>query len=801
MDAGGGGDASSRFLVVVSVAVAAFLAFIQCNVTGPVIELPSVPLPWKVVNDGKEWEAWARMQLMATGSELLAKLSALQYIVFAKILLAKSKDLLFSKKAMSAMGFGTTSWWMARILLMQQRILDERCSSLLDFLQVLIGESLNCLGDVEKVTSYWGALVDNEEASTIVSTLQLEAGLVEHTFGRVDHARQHFELAASAVGLELAVTGALGFRTVHQVEPKAQMVLITNRSSSPSGSSSPSQYPSHQRDASGIQANWHQNHEEIKEASDVLMAPRIMDETGNKTDGVDVIQNGRAADVFLTATQQAVVLAQCLLMEKSARLDELRRWEMAPYIEAIDSQQYSYFSIKCSCNILRVRWESTRSRTKERALVMMDKVVQDLYEPSPQASERIHSCFGVHIPAVPVLRKEYGELLVSRGLVGEALKIFEELELWDNLIYCYRLLEKKAAAVELIKTRLLEVPNDSRLWCSLGDVTNDDACYEKALEVSNNRSARAKRSLARSAYNKGEYERSKVLWESAMALNSLYPDGWFALGAAALKARDINKALDGFTRAVQLDPENGEAWNNIACMHMIRKKREEAFMAFKEALKYKRNSWQMWENYAEVAADVGNFAQAIEATKMVLQLSGNKRYDGELLERIMQEMERRALSQSSSLSSSDESVSGSELADPRETERLMELFGKVLQQIVRYIGGGDVWGLYGRWHKLRGDLTMCSEALLKQVRACQGSEVWKDIAWFSKYANASLELFRIYMEISSSTGSLRELRAADMHLRNTIKQAGAFSETKEYKALQVCLDEVETRLKSKSLLT
>ncbi|KAJ8425178.1 hypothetical protein Cgig2_010787 [Carnegiea gigantea] len=345
VDAAGGGDASSRFLVVVSVAVAAFLAFIQCNVTGPVIELPSMPLPWKVVNDGKEWEAWARMQLMATGSELLAKLSALQYIVFAKILLVKSKDLLFSKKAMSAMGFGTTSWWMARILLVQQRILDERCSSLLDFLQVLIGESLNCLGDVEKVTSYWGALIDDEEASTIVSTLQLEAGLVEHTFGRVDHARQHFELAASAVGLELAVTGTLGFRTVHQVEPKAQMVLITNRSSSPSGSSSPSQNPSHQRDASGIEANWHQNHEEIKEASDVLMAPRIMDETGNKTDGVDVVQNGHAADVFLTATQQAVVLAQCLLMEKSARLDELRRWEMAPYIEAIDSQQYSHFSV------------------------------------------------------------------------------------------------------------------------------------------------------------------------------------------------------------------------------------------------------------------------------------------------------------------------------------------------------------------------------------------------------------------------------------------------------------------------
>lgn len=36
-----------------------------------------------------------------------------------------------------------------------------------------------------------------------------------------------------------------------------------------------------------------------------------------------------------------------------------------------------------------------------------------------------------------------------------------------------------------------------------------------------------------------------------------------------LQARDIEKALDAFTRAVQLDPENGEAWNNIACLYEI----------------------------------------------------------------------------------------------------------------------------------------------------------------------------------------------------------------------------------------
>ncbi|KAK1392510.1 Zinc finger MYM-type protein [Heracleum sosnowskyi] len=75
---------------------------------------------------------------------------------------------------------------------------------------------------------------------------------------------------------------------------------------------------------------------------------------------------------------------------------------------------------------------------------------------------------------------------------GEAVKVCEDLELWDTAIYSYCLLEKKASTMELIKKRLAERPSDSRLWCSLGDVTNDDACYEKALEVSENRSARAK---------------------------------------------------------------------------------------------------------------------------------------------------------------------------------------------------------------------------------------------------------------------------------------------------------------------
>lgn len=52
----------------------------------------------------------------------------------------------------------------------------------------------------------------------------------------------------------------------------------------------------------------------------------------------------------------------------------------------------------------------------------------------------------------------------------------------------------------------------------------------------------------------------------------------------------------------------------------------------------------------------------------------------------------------------------------------------------------------------------------------QGSDLWKDGDRFKKFARASLELSKVYMDISSRTSSRRELVAAEMHLKNTIKQ-------------------------------
>lgn len=44
-------------------------------------------------------------------------------------------------------------------------------------------------------------------------------------------------------------------------------------------------------------------------------------------------------------------------------------------------------------------------------------------------------------------------------------------------------------------------PSDAKLWCALGDITQQDEHYVKAWEVSGNRSSRAQRSLGRYVQN------------------------------------------------------------------------------------------------------------------------------------------------------------------------------------------------------------------------------------------------------------------------------------------------------------
>lgn len=111
----------------------------------------------------------------------------MQYIVFAKMVLMKLKDMLSGGRIPSTYQMSSISWWLSRLLLIQQRLLNERLSSLLDLLQVYMRESVLHFGSLENVMNYWGPeLLEEEDALSIESMLHLEVGIMELLYGRID---------------------------------------------------------------------------------------------------------------------------------------------------------------------------------------------------------------------------------------------------------------------------------------------------------------------------------------------------------------------------------------------------------------------------------------------------------------------------------------------------------------------------------------------------------------------------------------------------------------------------------------
>ncbi|KAK9803992.1 hypothetical protein WJX72_011120 [[Myrmecia] bisecta] len=430
---------------------------------------------------------------------------------------------------------------------------------------------------------------------------------------------------------------------------------------------------------------------------------------------------------------QALLLAWTVQVQKGTSNDELQAWQMAPYIEAVLRQPRSAHLLRASARLHRARHERTRTRTKERALMQIQQIADCMAVEQPPNWRRMRLAYGVWFPLYTELQKELGEQLLANGLVGGAMEVFEKLELWDSLILCYRLLDKKVQAQELVQQRLQVTPDDSRLWCALGDLTLDDAAYETAWERSGHHSTRAQRSLARSAHRRKEYAKSAKHWEKALAINPLFPDGWFALGYCALKTGDYARAVQAYTRCAQEEPDNGEAWNNIAAIHLQQQRHREAFTALMEAVKYKRDSWQTWSNYAQAAAQTGMWQQAARGVQQALATSDGQHVQVDTLKVLVEQVgaNRRDA----------ESYGKADATLPHAATQLERGVQDCLKQAVNSSAVSPaLWGMYAAFYRATGFPTSAREASLKQVRALQSSGWQSEESKFAAFAEASQAL-------------------------------------------------------------
>lgn len=78
---------------------------------------------------------------------------------------------------------------------------------------------------------------------------------------------------------------------------------------------------------------------QTSEASDILVIPKLLENTDDSKTRSQGMENGAAVTSNLTATQQAVVLAHCLLIEKSSRHDELQR-KLPYFVHAVKKNYF-----------------------------------------------------------------------------------------------------------------------------------------------------------------------------------------------------------------------------------------------------------------------------------------------------------------------------------------------------------------------------------------------------------------------------------------------------------------------------
>lgn len=198
---------------------------------------------------GTDWDDWARRELVIDGTDVVGRYALPQYLLLARILLVEPSvqnlgalpttevpPPLPSAEATSSQGpisppisltppernSGPLSgyWWAARTLLVEQRLLAEHSLSLRGAIFLLLPAFLESFGSAEAVQQSisagdaWRA----GEAGVVAGVACLEAGLAQHAYKQTDAAAALFERAARECGLEIEVTGALGYRTPHQVK-------------------------------------------------------------------------------------------------------------------------------------------------------------------------------------------------------------------------------------------------------------------------------------------------------------------------------------------------------------------------------------------------------------------------------------------------------------------------------------------------------------------------------------------------------------------------------------------------------
>ncbi|KAI8968478.1 hypothetical protein BDF20DRAFT_827783 [Mycotypha africana] len=696
---------------ILATGIACLNAFVQVNWTGPLLDFSLSEL----FNNGEKDDKTEKKMHEACLKSLSVDGEEVYHLTQHLGLLAVARELLQSVRGKTLTG----SFWAMRASFIQQQLLDEFTGSLQSELLALADESTKDL-DASKD-------LEEDVRTALRVRHELELGLINSFFGRDKDALEKMESAQKESGFEWSLTGSLGRRTKFQQFDVSQLVVLAK-------STKKDVTPSFKKNEEGEEEEEAAKPETLDLNDDTLLERINFTEDKKNTEEADQ-RHGN-----LNVIDQCLLLAFCLNVKNTNPDHGITTEQMVPYVTRV-LENANNWMVHTMGLLLRSRLEANKGRTVERSALQLQALVDQIKVEDSTVQERLAYFYDILLPSKWEMERELARRFVSLGVLRSALEIFERLEMWEDVISCYQMLEQPEKAKDVLKRLMEENPNSPKYWCILGDLEAEPEHWRKSWELSNHHYARAMRSLGSYSYKRENYEEAIDCYQKALNINPLFEGSWYILGCAAMFAENWEVGSRAFQRVVSLDNEQPEAWNNLASIYIKMDKKTDAFLALKQATKIKFDSWKMWQNLLFVSVDVGQFADAIYAMQRVVELRWDKVRDQAvdigvlrmLVESVVQNWK-----------------------DPfdRDGARLSQHVQRLLEEVIlsRITNSPDIWMICAKFYLWQGRYVDALETSVKAYRAVMHDpRIETEESIFQDVATVALETVDMYENLGSKT--------------------------------------------------
>ncbi len=130
--------------------------------------------------------------------------------------------------------------------------------------------------------------------------------------------------------------------------------------------------------------------------------------------------------------------------------------------------------------------------------------------------------------------------------------------------------------------------------------------------------------LARALLDAGRVKEARGHAEAAIESDPESGAAYYVLGRIEMAGKDMDAAVEAFTKTVEKDEDNSYAWNNLGYIFIAQEKWEEAAAALESATSGAKPTEYMWNNLGMAYEHLDRIREARAAYRQAVELGSTK---------------------------------------------------------------------------------------------------------------------------------------------------------------------------------